>query len=87
MNVMIDLTPSQDNLGEYQAEWTAEKPGTYLAEVTAESTDNPPQTLGSDVLTFQREEGSRRISTLRRTAACSSSSPLRPAAAIGSRRI
>ncbi len=57
VNVMIDLTPSQDTPGEYQAEWTAEKPGTYLAEVTAESTDNPPQTLGSDVLTFQREDG------------------------------
>ncbi len=57
VNVVIDLTPSQDTSGEYQTEWTAEKPGTYLAEVTAESADNPSQTLGSDVLTFQREDG------------------------------
>ena len=55
VNAFIDLTPSQDTPGEYQTEWTAEKPGTYLAEVTAESPDKQP--LGSDVLTFQREDG------------------------------
>jgi uncharacterized membrane protein len=55
VNAFIDLTPSQDTPGQYQTEWTAEKPGTYLAEVTAESPDNQP--LGSDVLTFQREDG------------------------------
>ncbi len=55
VNAFIDLTPSQDTPGQYQTEWTAEKPGTYLAEVTAESPDKQP--LGSDVLTFQREDG------------------------------
>jgi hypothetical protein len=56
-NALIDLTPSRDTQGLYQAEWTAEKPGAYLAEVTAESTGTQPQALGSDVFTFQRENG------------------------------
>ncbi len=54
-NAFIDLSPSQDTPGQFQAEWTAERPGTYLAEITAESPDK--QALGSDVLTFQREDG------------------------------
>ena len=33
------------------------KPGTYLAEVTADSFGDPPQELGRDVLTFQRDDG------------------------------
>jgi uncharacterized membrane protein len=57
MNALIDLTPSQDASGQYRAEWTAEKPGTYLAEVTAESSGSQPLSLGSSVLTFQREDG------------------------------
>jgi hypothetical protein len=56
-NALIDLTPSRDTPGLYQAEWTAEKPGAYLAEVTAESAGTQPQEVGSDVLTFQREDG------------------------------
>jgi len=56
-NALIDLTPSRDTQGLYQAEWAAEKPGAYLAEVTAESTGTQPQALGSDVFTFQRENG------------------------------
>jgi hypothetical protein len=56
-DALIDLTPSRDTPGLYQAEWTAEKPGAYLAEVTAESRGTQPQELGSDVLTFQREDG------------------------------
>ena len=54
-NAFVDLTPSQDTPGQFQVEWTADKPGTYLAEVTAESPEKQP--LGSDVLTFQREDG------------------------------
>jgi len=54
-NTFVDLTPSQDTPGQFQADWTADKPGTYLAEITAESPDKQP--LGSDVLTFQREDG------------------------------
>ena len=55
INALVDLRPSEDTPGQYQADWTAEKPGPYLAEVTAESAKNVP--LGSDVLTFQREDG------------------------------
>lgn len=51
----VELTPSQDTPGLYSGEWTAEKPGAYLAEVDAESADRQP--LGSDVLTFEREDG------------------------------
>jgi hypothetical protein len=54
---MVDMTPSQDTSGQYQTEWTAEKPGPYLAEVTAESAGTPAQELGSSALTFQREDG------------------------------
>ncbi|KAA6458349.1 hypothetical protein DYQ86_20770 [Acidobacteria bacterium AB60] len=54
---VIDLTPSPDTQGQYQADWTAEKPGAYLAEVVAQSSGTPPQELGRDVVTFQREDG------------------------------
>jgi len=57
LNAMVDMTPSQDTSGQYQTEWTAEKPGPYLAEVTAESAGTPAQELGSSALTFQREDG------------------------------
>jgi uncharacterized membrane protein len=56
-NVLIDLTPSRDIPGLYQAEWTAEKPGAYLAEVSAGSEGNQSHEFGRDVLTFQREDG------------------------------
>ncbi len=57
VDALIDLTPSGDTPGQYQTEWTAEKPGAYLAEVVAESSGNQPQELGRDVLTFQRSDG------------------------------
>jgi uncharacterized membrane protein len=57
VDALIDLTPSEDTPGQYQTEWTAEKPGAYLAEVVAESTGNQPQELGRDVVTFQRSDG------------------------------
>jgi uncharacterized membrane protein len=56
VNALIDLTPSGDTPGQYQTEWTAEKPGAYLAEVIAESEGDKPQELGRDVLTFQRSD-------------------------------
>jgi uncharacterized membrane protein len=56
-NALIDLTPSRDTPGLYQAGWTAEKSGSYLAEVTAESADIQPQELSRDVVTFQRQDG------------------------------
>ncbi len=57
VNTMVDLTPSADTPGLYQGDWTAEKPGTYLAEVTASPASDQSDPLGSDVLTFQREDG------------------------------
>jgi uncharacterized membrane protein len=56
-NALLELAPSQDSRGVYQTEWTAEKPGAYLAEITAEAVGKQPQELGRDVLTFQREDG------------------------------
>ena len=57
MSASIDLAPSGNTPGLYESEWTAEKSGTYLAEVTAESTGGQAQELGRDVVTFQREDG------------------------------
>jgi hypothetical protein len=57
IDAMLDLLPSQETTGEYKVDWTAEKPGTYLAEVTADSAGSQPQELGRDVLTFRREDG------------------------------
>jgi uncharacterized membrane protein len=57
VDALVGLRPSETTPGEYQAEWTAEKPGAYLAELSAETADNPPQELGRDLVTFQREDG------------------------------
>jgi hypothetical protein len=57
IDALVDMEPSQDQPGEYEADWAAEKPGPYLAEVTAESPGSEPQQLGRSVLTFQREDG------------------------------
>lgn len=57
LNAVIDLTPSGSTPGQYQTEWTAEKPGAYLAEVVADSAGSQPEELGRDVVTFQREDG------------------------------
>ena len=48
------MTPVPDAPGTFQAEWTAEKPGSYLTEVVAQ---RGGQELGRDVLTFQRMDG------------------------------
>jgi hypothetical protein len=40
--------------GSFQAEWTADKSGSYLTEVTAQRGNAP---IGRDVLTFQRMDG------------------------------
>ena len=57
MNAMIDMANSGNTPGQYESEWTAEKAGTYVAEVTAETTGGQPQELGRHVVTFQREDG------------------------------
>ena len=56
-SAVVELEPSQEAPGQYGAEWTAAKPGGYLAEVTAESGGTGAQELGRDVVTFQREDG------------------------------
>jgi uncharacterized membrane protein len=60
-DALVELNPSQETPGLYQADWTAAKPGAYLAEIVAESAaesaGGQPQELGRDVVTFQREDG------------------------------
>lgn len=50
----VDLKPDPLEPGMYTGEYTADKPGTYVAETSAhqDKTD-----LGSDALTFRREDG------------------------------
>ncbi|HEX4747904.1 MAG TPA: glutamine amidotransferase [Bryobacteraceae bacterium] len=50
----VTLRPEPLTQGVYTADWNAMKPGSYLAEVTA---TRGTQKLGSDVLTFRRENG------------------------------
>jgi uncharacterized membrane protein len=50
----VDMAPAPDAPGSFQAEWTAEAPGSYLTEVVAMRGDHP---IGRDVLTFQRMDG------------------------------
>ena len=57
VDAFVALRPSETTPGEYQAEWTAEKPGAYLAEVSAQTADRQPEELGRDLITFQRENG------------------------------
>ncbi len=56
VDAMVEMTPSQITPGQFQAEWTAEKPGSYLAEVRAEASSSH-QEIGRDIVTFQREDG------------------------------
>ncbi len=50
----VDMTPTQDVPGSFQADWSADQQGQYVAEITAKRGD---QDLGRDVLTFQRMDG------------------------------
>ncbi len=50
----IPLRPEPLAQGIYSAEWNAPKAGSYIAEVNAK---RGTQSLGSDVLTFRREDG------------------------------
>src|ERR1700689_1130549 len=54
ISAMVEMNPAQDMPGVFQADWTAEKPGSYVAEVTATRGE---EVLGSDVVTFQRTDG------------------------------
>jgi uncharacterized membrane protein len=53
-SAMVDMAPVPNDPGSFQAEWTAEKPGSYLVEVTATRGSNE---LGRDVVTFERTDG------------------------------
>lgn len=53
-SALVDMRPVPNNAGSFQAEWTAEKPGSYVAEVTAARGN---EELGRDVLTFERTDG------------------------------
>jgi len=65
ISVMVDMAPAADNPGEFHTAWTAEKPGSYLAEVTAqrgaarggEKSRGGSEDLGTDVLPFERIDG------------------------------
>jgi uncharacterized membrane protein len=61
LSVMLDMTPAADRPGTFHAAWTAEKPGEYLAEVTAQrrsqKTHEESEQLGSATLPFQRIDG------------------------------
>ena len=52
-SALVDMAPVPNNAGTFQAEWTAEKPGSYVAEVTA---GRGAEELGKDVLTFERTD-------------------------------
>jgi uncharacterized membrane protein len=54
VSATVEMTPVPDAPGTFQDEWTAEKPGSYLTEVTAQ---RGGQEIGRDVLTFQRMDG------------------------------
>jgi len=59
VSALLEMTPVPDNPGQFQAAWSAPKPGAYLTEVTAQRADptGTVKELGRDVLTFQRMDG------------------------------
>jgi len=60
VSALVEMAPVPDNPGQFQATWTAPRPGSYLTEVTAQRHDPKTGTvkeLGRDVLTFQRADG------------------------------
>jgi uncharacterized membrane protein len=50
----IELTPVPLQEGAYSTEWSAEKPGSYVAEIVA---GRDKEELGRDVVVFRREDG------------------------------
>ena len=50
----VELAPQPLEEGIYSGDWTAEKPGTYVAEILA---GREQEEIGHDVLTFRREDG------------------------------
>jgi hypothetical protein len=54
LSAIVDLTPVPNTPGTYAMDWTADKPGSYVAELTA---DHGTDELGKDVISFRREDG------------------------------
>jgi uncharacterized membrane protein len=50
----VELRPEPTSEGVYVADWTAEKPGSYIVEVLAKRGEDE---VGRDVITFRREDG------------------------------
>jgi uncharacterized membrane protein len=53
-SALVEMSPVPDSPGVFQADWNADKPGSYVTEVVAQRGD---QEVGRDVLTFQRMDG------------------------------
>ena len=54
VSAVVDFTPVPNTPGTFEMDWTAEKPGSYVAEVTAEKGAEEPV---KDVIDFRREDG------------------------------
>jgi uncharacterized membrane protein len=56
---IVTLRPEPLEEGTYSAQWNATKPGSYVAEISAKraGSKNEDEDLGTDVLTFRREDG------------------------------
>jgi uncharacterized membrane protein len=54
ITAMVDMVPVPDQPGSFQADWNADKPGAYVAEVKGE---DQGKELGRDVVNFQRTDG------------------------------
>jgi len=50
----MELAPQPLEEGVYSGEWTAEEPGTYVADIIA---GHDQEEIGHDLLTFRREDG------------------------------
>ena len=79
----VDMAPDPNTPGVFRADWNAEKPGPYMAEITAKRGE---EELGRDVLNFQRMDGVAENFHTEQNRPCSNSSRSRPAAATGGRR-
>jgi uncharacterized membrane protein len=54
VSTQVDMVPDPNTPGVFRADWNADKPGPYMAEITAKRGN---EELGSDVLNFQRMDG------------------------------
>ena len=57
LSEVVDLAPVPNTPGTFAMDWTAEKPGSYVAEVTANKVGTDGGELGKDVVDFRREDG------------------------------